>query len=156
MESALRRRLNNGGFRFVPAGRRRLMARIGPGAKSTEQVFRMLLVRSRIRGWRINRLVESTRPDFYFAEEGVALFVDGCFWHGCDRCGHVPRTRRPFWREKLLRNRKRDRRDTGRLKRKGIKVVRVWEHDLKSADKAIRALGRLQQALQRGDGRKTR
>lgn len=149
MESILRRRLKGGQFGCVPLRRRQLMARIGPGAGSTERFFRMTLVRLGIRGWRINHSVESTRPDIYFTRERVAVFLDGCFWHGCPRCGHLPRTRRPFWRQKLLLNRRRDQRDTARLTEKSVTVIRIWEHDLRDPKKVARVLTRLSQALVR-------
>jgi DNA mismatch endonuclease (patch repair protein) len=48
-------------------------------------------------------------PDLVIQEARVAVFVDGCFWHGCPRCGHIPRTNRAYWTAKLARNKRRDR-----------------------------------------------
>jgi G:T-mismatch repair DNA endonuclease (very short patch repair protein) len=59
-----------------------------------------------------------------------AVFVDGCFWHGCRRCGHAPRTNAAFWEAKIERNRDRDLLTTRRLRRKGLRVLRFWEHEL--------------------------
>src|SRR5436853_5229051 len=47
-------------------------------------------------------------PDFFFPGKRIAVFVDGCFWHGCPTCGHTPRSNRPYWNEKLDRNTSRD------------------------------------------------
>jgi len=58
------------------------------------------------------------------------VFVDGCFWHGCRKCGHIPRTNSRFWGAKITGNRARDRRMDRRLRRLGLRVVRFWEHDL--------------------------
>ena len=48
-------------------------------------------------------------PDFIFEERKVAVFVDGCFWHGCPRCGHVPHANAAYWTAKIEANRRRDR-----------------------------------------------
>lgn len=70
------------------------------------------------------------RPDFLLPDMRVALFVDGCFWHGCPRHSRSPRSNRAYWRAKLARNRARDLRVRSALRRMGWAVVRVWEHDL--------------------------
>jgi DNA mismatch endonuclease (patch repair protein) len=71
-------------------------------------------------------------PDFYFKSSRLAVFVDGCFWHGCRRCGHIPKTNTSFWAAKLSRNRERDRDVARDLRARGIVVVRIWEHELTS------------------------
>jgi DNA mismatch endonuclease (patch repair protein) len=73
------------------------------------------------------------KPDFFFPETGLAIFLDGCFWHGCPRCGHVPNTNTSFWKAKITRNQQRDRRTRRRLNRIGIKTVRFWEHELRDS-----------------------
>ena len=82
-----------------------------------------------ISGWRRNRPVFG-RPDFVFPVELVAVFVDGCFWHGCPRHGRVPASNVNFWAKKLDANKHRDRLVTRTLKRLGWRVVRIWEHSL--------------------------
>ena len=72
------------------------------------------------------------KPDFYFRTKRAAVFVDGCFWHGCERCGHTPRTRSEFWTAKFERNHARDLATGSALAEQGIKVLRVWEHQLKT------------------------
>jgi DNA mismatch endonuclease (patch repair protein) len=57
----------------------------------------------------------------------LAVFVDGCFWHGCTMCRTIPRTRARFWREKIEGNKLRDRRITSQLRRAGWTVIRVKE-----------------------------
>ena len=59
----------------------------------------------------------------------VAVFVDGCFWHGCPDHGTQPRTNSTYWAAKLGVNRARDREQTAALKQAGWTVVRVWEHE---------------------------
>jgi DNA mismatch endonuclease (patch repair protein) len=82
MERILRRKLKGGRFLNVTAERSRLMGRIrSRGNLSTEQSFRLALVRARIRGWVLHPKIIFGTPDFYFPEERLAVFIDGCFWH---------------------------------------------------------------------------
>lgn len=69
------------------------------------------------------------RIDIAFTRVKVAVFVDGCFWHGCPDHGHRPATNREWWDWKIQRNRERDRDTTELLTGKGWRVVRVWEHE---------------------------
>jgi DNA mismatch endonuclease, patch repair protein len=85
------------------------------------------------RGWRyrVDRRVEPDvrgRPDLAFTRERVAVFIDGCFWHGCPDHFSKPRTRTAWWSEKISQNRVRDRRTTVALEERGWTVLRIWEH----------------------------
>ena len=70
------------------------------------------------------------QADILFRPAKVAVFVHGCFWHACPRHGTQPKANARWWREKLERNRSRDRDTSRRLRREGWHVVRVWEHDV--------------------------
>jgi DNA mismatch endonuclease (patch repair protein) len=70
------------------------------------------------------------RPDLVFLGPKVAVFVDGCFWHGCPYHYVRPRTRHEFWAGKLTANIERDRRQTQALLDDGWRVVRLWEHEV--------------------------
>lgn len=83
-----------------------------------------------IRGWRRNLKVERTRPDFTFSRQGVAVFVDGCFWHGCRECGRRPSSNTTYWTAKLDRNVERDGEQTKRLRSAGWTVLRLWGHEI--------------------------
>jgi len=132
MERILKSTLQDGVFSGVSSTRSRIMASIrGKSNKSTEVVLRLALVRAGIRGWRLHPVDVKGCPDFYFAAERLAVFVDGCFWHGCPRCGHTPKTRTEFWAAKIQRTRLRDRKNRRLLADLGLKVVRIWEHDLR-------------------------
>jgi DNA mismatch endonuclease (patch repair protein) len=62
----------------------------------------------------------------------IAIFVDGCFWHGCPLHFKAPKINTPWWREKIADNRARDLRQTRALRARGWSVVRLWEHELRS------------------------
>lgn len=76
------------------------------------------------------RPIFRVRPDFVFQKQRVAVFVDGCFWHGCPKHSNLPANNRAFWSRKLAANKARDRRVNRRLRKDGWRVVRIWEHDL--------------------------
>lgn len=82
--------------------------------------------------------VVRVRPDFVFTRARVAVFLDGCFWHGCPEHGSTPRANGSYWVAKLARNRDRDRRVTTALEASGWTVVRIWEHV--EPDRAMREI----------------
>jgi DNA mismatch endonuclease (patch repair protein) len=75
----------------------------------------------------VHRRVEGTRPDIVFPRRRVAVFVDGCFWHGCPEHYVLPANNRSFWQNKLDRIQNRDVQDSERLRDAGWRVVRLWE-----------------------------
>lgn len=101
------------------------------GNRTTERRLRGLLARERVRGWTLKTPAAIGSPDFVFLRARVAVFVDGCFWHGCPRCGHVPKTNSAYWIAKIARNQRRDRRIRRAAHTAGYKVVRIWECALK-------------------------
>jgi DNA mismatch endonuclease (patch repair protein) len=109
----------------------------GSGNRTTEQRFRFALVGAGVYGWTTRNRPVFGNPDFLFPKAKVAIFVDGCFWHGCPACGHVPKVRRRYWGAKIARNRQRDRKVTRRLRALGFRVLRFWEHELNRLDVCI-------------------
>jgi DNA mismatch endonuclease (patch repair protein) len=79
------------------------------------------------------------RADVVFTRAKLAVFVDGCFWHGCPTHGTWPKNNAAWWRAKIEANQRRDR-DTDRaLRQAGWTVFRFWEHtDSKSAARRVR------------------
>ncbi len=69
------------------------------------------------------------KADIVFARAKVAVFVDGCFWHGCLEHGSWPKANAEFWRNKIETNRERDRDTDQSLTNIGWYVVRIWEHE---------------------------
>ena len=117
------------------------MAAIRPrGNRSTELVFAALLRNMGIRGWTLHQKSVIGTPDFYFARLRTAVFIDGCFWHGCKRCFKAPRQNASFWAAKISKNRMRDRKVNRRLRSEGIRVLRIWEHELEKRSGKIRGL----------------
>lgn len=124
-----------------------IMSRIrGRGNQTTELTLAHALRRDRIGGWRRHWPLAGT-PDFAYPRERVAIFVDGCFWHGCVRCYKAPRHNAAFWSHKVRTNRARDRRVNRRLSSAGWKVIRLWEHSLKTEQRRQSALRRIRQAV---------
>jgi DNA mismatch endonuclease (patch repair protein) len=121
---------------FTQAKRSAVMSRIrGTGNKATELRLMQIFRANGITDWRRGSKLPG-KPDFVFPKLKTAVFVDGCFWHGCPRHATQPKTNAAFWREKIARNRARDRQVNRLLRAKGWKVVRVWEHALKRKDEA--------------------
>lgn len=131
MEEALRKHLPGGDFKNVPKKRSKAMSAVkGKGNKTTERRLRSALASAGIAGWRMHARDVPGRPDFFFADSGLAVFADGCFWHGCPECGHYPKTNSSFWKAKIQRNRIRDEQKTNELRQAGCIVLRFWEHEL--------------------------
>ena len=116
------------------------------GNHSTEWRLRALLVRRGVRGWVLHAKEVFGNPDFLFPNQRLMVFIDGCYWHGCPKCGHLPKTNSEYWTAKLERNKSRDRRYTRELRREGYQVVRIWECSLKR--NPARVIQRLLRALE--------
>lgn len=70
------------------------------------------------------------RPDISNKKKNLAIFVDGCFWHGCEKCYKEPKSNRAFWKNKLANNLERRKRVKTILKKDGWKVLEFWEHQI--------------------------
>lgn len=115
---------------FSKAKRSEVMSRIrGSANKDTEIAFTRFLRAHRISGWRRKQAIFG-KPDFVFPKLRLAIFIDGCFWHGCPKHGTQPKNNAVFWSGKLDGNRIRDRRVNRTLRTNGWFVVRIWEHEL--------------------------
>ena len=85
------------------------------------------------------------KADVVFTRHRVAVFVDGCFWHGCPEHCRLPARNSDYWTAKIGRNRERDERVSGALRADGWQVVRIWEHE-----DVVVALARVRAALDAG------
>ena len=99
--------------------------------KSTELRFRAGIIKAGLRGWTVRPAMEY-RPDFAFGSRRLAVFIDGCFWHGCPHCRKIPSNNSVYWSAKIARNKRRDRKAARALRAKGWRVIRFWEHQVRS------------------------
>lgn len=134
---------------FAKHKRSEVMSRIrSSGNKGTELRLIQIFRANNITGWRRGSKLPG-KPDFVFPRLKVAVFVDGCFWHGCPKHVTQPKTNVSFWRKKIARNRQRDR-EVGRiLRHMGWRVVRAWQHGL-SRKTGARTVRRLMSHLHSG------
>ena len=110
------------------SARSELMKRVKQRDTSAEISFRSALFSQGLRYF-VNRRIEGIAVDIVFPKARVAVFIDGCFWHGCPKHASYPKTNKKYWLPKLKANRDRDRRQTTKLRASGWSVQRVWEHD---------------------------
>jgi len=120
------------------------MARIRGSDTRPEIALRKELHSRGVR-YRLGRRFGFGRPDLAFAGRRLAVFVDGCFWHGCPAHYVAPRSRTGFWSGKLSENVMRDRRQTSEAEAAGWSVLRIWEHEVEedvgaAADRVVDAL----------------
>lgn len=101
------------------------------GNLSTELTLIRALRRLGISGWR-RHLFLPGRPDFAFRKERLAVFVDGCYWHGCPLHCRMPASNFDYWHRKIGNNVLRDKKTNHALKLAGWAVLRIWEHELKA------------------------
>ena len=147
MEKLLKATLAGGRFSNVSKVRSQAMAAVkGKHNRTTEIQFRMALVRAGVTGWVTHSKLPG-KPDIYFPKARIAIFLDGCFWHGCGRCGHVPKTNSLFWATKIGRNQARDRKNSRLLRKEGVYVIRAWEHSLNDTAQLENILARIQVIL---------
>jgi DNA mismatch endonuclease (patch repair protein) len=152
MERRLRELLPPTGFGGTPAARSKTMRAIRRcGNATTERRLRAGLIQAGLKGWVVNPRTVPGRPDFFFRAVGLVVFVDGCFWHHCPICSHLPKTNAGFWVTKLSRNVERDRQTTDKLIKSGLTVVRFWEHELRSDLRAC--VGAIDEILRFGAAR---
>lgn len=139
-------------FKKPPKKRSRNMSAIrSSGNKTTEKRLTLLLRRKGIRGWKLHPDKIVGKPDFVIAQKRVAVFVDGCFFHGCPRCGHIPKTNKPYWAAKIARNKRRDVVISRALRKSGYRVVRIKECQLRTNPE--RCLNRISHELLRRKSR---
>ena len=123
-----------------------VMSRIRSKNTTPEKKLRKLLRTAGYLDYRVKNTLPGT-PDLIFRKAKLAVFVHGCFWHGCDKCYRTPRTNSPFWRNKLHINKTRDKRAAKELREKGWMVLTLWEHELRSNPN--KSLGRIIRALKK-------
>ncbi len=118
---------------FTPEKRSEIMSRIRSSGTTPESRLCAAVREALGRRWRIDTNVRTLpgQPDVVVPSLRLAIFADGCFYHGCPEHGHVPKSNVGYWLAKLTRNRRRDRARRRALRRMGFAVWRFWEHQLK-------------------------
>ena len=106
------------------------------GKKSTELRLISVFKENNISGWRRNYAVKG-HPDFVFLKMKIAVFVDGCFWHGHDCRNTTPSDNKEYWDRKRQRNIQHDREVTAIFEARGWTVIRIWECELKKKNVTI-------------------
>lgn len=102
--------------------------------KSTELKLIKIFEENNIKGWRRNYQVKG-HPDFVFLNKKIAIFVDGCFWHGHDCRNTRPSDNAEYWAKKRERNIKHDKEVTEMFEQRGWTVIRIWECELKKKNR---------------------
>ncbi|MGE5417511.1 MAG: very short patch repair endonuclease [Acidobacteriota bacterium] len=122
---------------FSKEKRSEIMSKVrSSGNRSTELKLIAFFKESHIVGWRRHYNVIG-HPDFVFKERRIAVFVDGCFWHGHDCRNTQPRENTEFWQKKRERNIQHDLKITHHFEERGWRVIRIWECELKKKNKPI-------------------
>ena len=122
---------------FTITERSRIMSRVkSTNNRSTELKLISFFNKNAIHGWIRNYNVVG-HPDFVFKQERIAIFVDGCFWHGHNCRNTKPDSNREYWERKRLRNIKHDLQITKRFEKRGWTVIRIWECELKKENRSL-------------------
>lgn len=103
--------------------------------KSTELALLKFFKENNITGWKRNYPVKG-HPDFVFLDKKIAVFVDGCFWHGHDCRNTRPSDNAEYWQKKRERNIKHDKEVTAMFENRGWTVIRIWECELKNKNRS--------------------
>ena len=102
----------------------------GKGTKLEKRLWAMLAGMG-LKGWKKNFDTITGKPDVVFSSQRVAVFIDGCFWHGCPHCRRkLPQTNREYWERKIKRNVELAQLHNEHLQQEGWAVVRIWEHEM--------------------------
>ena len=113
------------------------MKKIHPsGNKTTEMKLVEYFSYNHITGWKRRYNVKG-HPDFVFLDRKIAIFVDGCFWHGHDCRNTRPADNADYWSRKREQNIKHDKEITSLFEQRGWTVIRIWECELKKKNRDI-------------------
>lgn len=129
---------------YTPEKRSEIMSKVRSKDTSPEIRLRKALWAA---GIRYRKHYGPHRIDLAFPEKKVAVFVDGCFWHGCPIHATTPKSNGDYWIPKLERNKQRDRERTAALEAEGWTVIRVWEHEIKNPETVV---NRIRDSFARG------
>jgi DNA mismatch endonuclease (patch repair protein) len=137
---------------LAPETRSRVMSRIRSRDTKPELALRRALHERGVRGWRCNVRTLPGKPDVAFTRWRVAVFVDGCFWHG--HPDHfTPGKSGPYWDAKIERTKARDQEANSALRNLGWTVIRFWDFEVESdVSSCVSAVDDALQDARRGNG----
>jgi DNA mismatch endonuclease, patch repair protein len=116
---------------FTPSKRSEIMRKVKSNLnESTEIKMIQIFRKHKIHGWR-RKYKLFGNPDFVFPNYTVAVFTDGCFWHGHDCRNTKPETNKEYWNKKINNNKNRDKTVNNTLKKENWTVIRIWECEIK-------------------------
>src|SRR5216684_8920391 len=115
----------------TPAERSRTMAAVKSQDTRLEKDFISELKPEVVREIELHPIDVVGRPDFVHRVSKIAVFIDGCFWHGCPQHVRIPTANKDYWVRKISRNRRRDLQVRRDLQKSGWLVIRVWEHSIR-------------------------
>ncbi len=131
-----------------PEDRRKTMQAVKSKGTTLERKLFATLAGMHLKGWRKNAEDIPGKPDVVFDAKRIAIFVDGCFWHGCPHCKRkLPQANYEYWERKIRRNieladkRERELRDIGWI------VIRIWEHEMKDISSRASIRVKLRRAI---------
>lgn len=136
---------------LTPEDRRKTMRAVkGKGTKLEKRLFSMLAGMG-LNGWRKNANDVIGKPDVIFMASKVAIFVDGCFWHGCPYCQRkLPETNQIYWKRKIARNVRLAKQHKRQLCAEGWIVLRIWEHEINNNALRGAIKTKIRRAIKRG------
>jgi len=116
--------------KFTPIKRSAIMRAVRSTDTSIELKFRKALYKIGPRGYRKNNRDIVGKPDVVYRRIKLAIFIDGCFWHGCSDCYRRPKSNTSYWDNKIKKNKARDTKINNSLTGSGWIVLRFWEHEI--------------------------
>ena len=129
---------------YTKAKRSEIMSRVKHARTAPEEIVAGLLRELKVK-YRRNAKSLPGSPDFVVKSAKTVIFVHGCFWHGHHNCklARRPKTNRKFWEQKVVDNRKRDRRKERLLRKQGWHVMTVWQCKLRNIELVVNRLKRM-------------
>ena len=119
----------------------------GKGTSLERRLFAMLAGMG-VKGWRKNANDIEGKPDVVFPHAKLAIFIDGCFWHGCPVCKKkLPQTNREYWVQKINHNMELAKTHNQKLAEQGWTVIRIWEHEIRDKEAMKVVKSTIRQAL---------
>jgi len=106
------------------------MGKIKSKETNLEKDFRKLLWKEGIK-YRKNSSKHFGKPDIIIASKKIVIFIDSCFWHGCKKHCRIPATNKKYWKNKIKRNKERDKEVNKYYRKLNWKIIRIWEHEIK-------------------------